>query len=97
MHGSFSRIPKEMKNSIAFQDTLGHIRPQSLPEVQAIAATGIAERLLGTRRAKLFVMTVDPDLGPIGKDTFAVIYISSPLYRNHECSIRSMLETHDSM
>ncbi|XP_076164710.1 N-acetyl-alpha-glucosaminidase isoform X2 [Ptiloglossa arizonensis] len=53
-------------------DTLGHIRPQSLPEVQAIAATGIAERLLGTRRAKLFVMTVDPDLGPIGKDTFAI-------------------------
>ncbi|XP_043250287.1 alpha-N-acetylglucosaminidase isoform X1 [Colletes gigas] len=56
----------------AFQSTLGHIRPQTSPEVQIKAAEGVAQRLLGTERANLFVMIVDPDLGPIGKDTFTI-------------------------
>ncbi|XP_076231245.1 N-acetyl-alpha-glucosaminidase [Calliopsis andreniformis] len=56
----------------AFQETLGHIRPQSPPEAQAKAANGVAERLLGAERAKLFTMMVDPNYGPIGKDTFSI-------------------------
>ena len=56
----------------AFQDTLGHIRSKSPPEVQAKSARGVAERLLGSERAKLFAMTVDPNCGPIGKDTFTI-------------------------
>nr|XP_034181027.1 alpha-N-acetylglucosaminidase [Osmia lignaria] len=56
----------------AFQATLGHVKPRILPEVQAEAAKGVAERLLGIERARLFAMTVDPNCGPIGKDTFVI-------------------------
>ncbi|KOX75831.1 Alpha-N-acetylglucosaminidase, partial [Melipona quadrifasciata] len=40
----------------AFQHTLGHIMPQTSPEVQAEAARGVAERLLGQRHAGKFMM-----------------------------------------
>ncbi|KOC65302.1 Alpha-N-acetylglucosaminidase, partial [Habropoda laboriosa] len=52
--------------------TLGHIRSQTPPEIQAAAAQGVAERLLGIERAKHFVLLVNPDYGPIGKDTFLI-------------------------
>ncbi|CAK9800885.1 NAGLU [Anthophora quadrimaculata] len=55
-----------------FQETLGHIRPKTSPEVQTKAAQGVAERLLGVEQAKKFVLTVYPDFGPIGKDTFLI-------------------------
>lgn len=60
----------------AFQNTLGHIKPQTSPEVQAEAARGVAERLLGHERAAKFLMVVNPDLGPTGLDTFLVNRIS---------------------
>ena len=47
--------------------------PQTSPEVQAEAARGVAERLLGQEHAGKFMMIVIPELGPIGKDTFLVI------------------------
>ncbi|XP_043516169.1 alpha-N-acetylglucosaminidase, partial [Frieseomelitta varia] len=56
----------------AFQHTLGHIMPQTSPEVQAEAARGVAERLLGQNHAGKFMMIVIPELGPIGKDTFLI-------------------------
>nr|XP_033332783.1 alpha-N-acetylglucosaminidase [Megalopta genalis] len=56
----------------SFQSTLGHLIPQSRPEVQAKAAGGVAERLLGADRARLFLLNVDPSIGPVGKDTFTI-------------------------
>ncbi|XP_033348225.1 alpha-N-acetylglucosaminidase [Bombus vosnesenskii] len=64
----FCRDPKPD----AFQNTLGHIKPQTSPEVQAEAARGVAERLLGHERAAKFLMVVNPDLGPTGLDTFLI-------------------------
>lgn len=55
-----------------FQNTLGHIKPRVSPEVQAKAAENVAERLLGKEKSKLFIMKVDINLGPDGKDTFKV-------------------------
>ncbi|XP_054015935.1 alpha-N-acetylglucosaminidase [Hylaeus anthracinus] len=69
---SLTIVCSQQSKPDAFQATLGHIRPQASPEVQAKAAEGVVERLLGVERAKLFVMIVDPDLGPVGKDTFAI-------------------------
>ncbi|XP_032679060.1 alpha-N-acetylglucosaminidase [Odontomachus brunneus] len=55
-----------------FQNTLGHIKPHTLPEVQAEAAKDVARRLLGNETAKLFVMIVDNNLGPVDKQTFMI-------------------------
>lgn len=54
-----------------FHSTLGHLKPQASPEVQAEAAAGVIERLIPDK-ARLFQVTVDPKLGPVGKDTFKV-------------------------
>ncbi|OAD53228.1 Alpha-N-acetylglucosaminidase, partial [Eufriesea mexicana] len=54
------------------QNTLGHIKPQTSQEIQAEAARGVTERLLGTNRARQFMMMVNPDIGPIDKDTFLI-------------------------
>lgn len=58
-----------------FERTLGHIGPQAGAEVQAEAARGVAERLLGMNQARLFMMMVNPNFGLAGKDTFMVIYL----------------------
>lgn len=55
-----------------FQDTLGHIKTRTSPEIQAKAAKGVAERLLGNEISKMFIMMLETDLGPVGKDTFKV-------------------------
>lgn len=55
-----------------FQNTLGHLKPRASAEVQTKAAEKVAERLLGKEISKLFIMKVDVNLGPIGKDTFKV-------------------------
>jgi len=54
-----------------FHSTLGHLKPQTRPEVQAQAAAGVIKRLIPDK-ARLFEVTVDPKLGPVGKDTFKV-------------------------
>jgi len=58
-------------NFTGFHSTLGHLKPQTSPEVQAKAAVGVIERLIPDK-ARLFQVTVDPELGPAGKDTFKV-------------------------
>lgn len=68
--------------SIAFQDTLGHIRPRATPEVQEKAAEDVAKRLLGEKISKLFVMMVDTSLARGGKDSFKVEQIHSPIPHN---------------
>jgi hypothetical protein len=55
-----------------FQNTLGYIKPRASPEVQAKAAENVTERLLGKEISKLFIIKVDVNLGPEGKDTFKV-------------------------
>lgn len=55
-----------------FQITLGHIKSRTSPEIQVKAAEDVAERLLGKEISKMFIMMLDTDLGPIGKDTFKV-------------------------
>ncbi|XP_025075204.1 alpha-N-acetylglucosaminidase isoform X2 [Pogonomyrmex barbatus] len=55
-----------------FQNTLGHIKPHTSPEIQAKAAKDVAERLLGKEISQLFIMLLDTNLGPIGKDTFEI-------------------------
>jgi len=55
-----------------FQDTLGYVKSRTSPEIQEKAAKDIAERLLGKEISKLFIMMLDTDLGPVGKDTFTV-------------------------
>ncbi|EFN75548.1 Alpha-N-acetylglucosaminidase [Harpegnathos saltator] len=57
---------------LAFQSTLGHIKAHISPEVQTEAAKDVVRRLLGNKTAELFVVAVDNDLGPAGKDTFKV-------------------------
>lgn len=57
---------------LAFQNTLGHIKARSQPEVQEKAAKDVARRLLGNKTAELFVMIVDNYLGPVDKETFKV-------------------------
>jgi hypothetical protein len=54
-----------------FQSTLGHLKAQTGPQIQAQAAIGVIERLL-EHKARLFQVTVDPEFGPVGKDTFKV-------------------------
>lgn len=78
-----------MEIRTGFQNTLGHIRPQISQEVQAEAARGVAERLLGTRRAGQFMMVVEPGIGPVDKDTFLVISISR--YNNVQMEIQSLI------
>lgn len=56
---------------IGFQDTLGHLRPSASPQVQAEAATEVVQRLIGDDY-KLFPISIDQGLGPVGKDTFMV-------------------------
>ncbi|XP_070164978.1 alpha-N-acetylglucosaminidase isoform X3 [Polyergus mexicanus] len=56
----------------AFQSTLGHIKSDTTPEIQTKAAKDVAERLLGKEISKLFIMMLDNNLGPIGKDTFTI-------------------------
>jgi len=60
-----------------FQDTLGYVKSRTSPEIQAKAAKDVAERLLGKEISKLFIMMLDTDLGPVGKDTFTVRYLLS--------------------
>jgi alpha-N-acetylglucosaminidase len=48
------------------------LKAQTSPEVQAEAAAGVIERLIPDK-ASLFQVTVDPKLGPVGKDTFKVL------------------------
>lgn len=55
-----------------FQNTLGHIKSRTSPEIQTKAAKDVAERLLGKETSKLFIMILDTDLGPIDKDTFEI-------------------------
>ncbi|XP_076761430.1 N-acetyl-alpha-glucosaminidase [Xylocopa sonorina] len=71
---AFGLVTVLCRDSIAdvFQSTLGHIRPQTSDEAQAEAARGVAQRLLGPQRAKLFRMNVDSNLGPPGKDSFVI-------------------------
>lgn len=56
----------------AFQRTLGHLKPQSSPDLQAEAARKLIERIIGENSTH-FSVYVDPNLGPIGKDTFEVM------------------------
>ncbi|XP_074025966.1 N-acetyl-alpha-glucosaminidase isoform X1 [Leptinotarsa decemlineata] len=58
-------------DSDAFHDTLGHIKPQTSPEVQAKSAYEVIRRTIPGRADEFFI-EVDPKLGPIGKDTFEV-------------------------
>lgn len=58
-------------NLAGFHSTLGRLKPQTSPEVQAQAAAGVIERLI-PEKAGFFQVTVDPTLGPVGKDTFKV-------------------------
>ncbi|KAL6432098.1 hypothetical protein ACFW04_006666 [Cataglyphis niger] len=60
------------KSDVAFQCTLGHIKSHTSPEVQTKAAKDVAERLLGKEISKLFIMMLDTNLGPVGKDTFKI-------------------------
>jgi hypothetical protein len=57
--------------STGFHSTLGHLKAGASLQVQAQAATGVIERLVPDK-AGLFQVTVDPKLGPVGKDTFKV-------------------------
>lgn len=54
-----------------FHETLGHLKARSSPEVQAQAVRSLIERLVGDD-ARFFVIDVDPNFGPEGKDTFRV-------------------------
>ncbi|XP_020709840.2 alpha-N-acetylglucosaminidase [Athalia rosae] len=54
-----------------FQHTLGHLKPRAAPEVQAEAARDVIWRILG-EDYKRFPVSVDPSIGPIGKDAFQV-------------------------
>ncbi|CAG5103669.1 Similar to NAGLU: Alpha-N-acetylglucosaminidase (Homo sapiens) [Cotesia congregata] len=54
-----------------FESTLGHLKPRSLPAVQAEAALMLIERTIG-EKVSHFSVSVDPNLGPIGKDTFEI-------------------------
>lgn len=62
-----------------FQDTLGNIKSRTSPEIQVKAAKDVAERLLGKEISKMFIMMLETDLGPDGKDTFKVQYLSSTM------------------
>ena len=59
-------------NLTGFHSTLGHLKTQRSPQVQAQAAAGVIERLIPDE-ARLFEVIVDPKLGPVGKDTFKVL------------------------
>lgn len=58
-------------NLTGFHSTLGHLKTQTSLQDQAQAAAGVIERLIPDK-ARLFQVTVDPKLGPVGKDTFKV-------------------------
>lgn len=60
-----------------FQDTLGHIKSRTSLEIQVKAAKDVAERLLGKEISKMFIMMLETDLEPDGKDTFKVQYLFS--------------------
>ena len=62
-----------VNNNIGFESVLGHLKPQSSPEVQEEAAAGVVKRLIPDK-ANLFNVRVDPNIGPAGKDTFKVCY-----------------------
>jgi hypothetical protein len=59
-------------NLTGFDSTLGYLKAQTSPQVQARAAAGVIERLIPDK-SRLFQVTVDPKLGPVGKDTFKVL------------------------
>lgn len=61
----------DAKTCTGFHSTLGHLKAQASPQIQAQAATGVIKRLIPDK-AELFQVTVDPRLGPVGKDTFKV-------------------------
>lgn len=54
-----------------FESTLGHLKPRNSPAIQAEAALKLIERTIG-KNVSHFSVSVDPNLGPIGKDTFEV-------------------------
>ncbi|PSN53363.1 Alpha-N-acetylglucosaminidase [Blattella germanica] len=54
-----------------FQSTLGHLRARTSSEIQEKAAKGVIERLIPDK-ADLFHITINPDIGPAGKDTFKI-------------------------
>jgi len=62
---------------------LGHVKSRTSPEIQAKAAKDVAERLLGKEISKLFIMMLDTDLGPVGKNTFTVRYLLSNTTSTH--------------
>lgn len=66
---------KKIEICTVFQNTLSHIKPRISSEEQANVAAGVVERLLGTERAKNFVMMVNPNFTSPGKDSFLVIRI----------------------
>ncbi|XP_069672357.1 alpha-N-acetylglucosaminidase isoform X2 [Periplaneta americana] len=55
-----------------FYVTLGHLKVQTSDRVQTEAANGVVRRLISDK-ASLFQLTVDPNLGPVGKDTFKIV------------------------
>ncbi|XP_064109199.1 alpha-N-acetylglucosaminidase-like isoform X2 [Macrobrachium nipponense] len=55
-----------------WEEHLKEIRPQASPDVQAAAAEGLVKRLLPDR-ASDFSFSVDPSIGPEGRDTFQVV------------------------
>ncbi|XP_021938138.1 alpha-N-acetylglucosaminidase isoform X2 [Zootermopsis nevadensis] len=68
LHGT---TPQKTRH-YGFHSTLGHLKAQASPQIQAQAATGVIKRLIPDK-AELFQVTVDPRLGPVGKDTFKVL------------------------
>ncbi|XP_011306418.1 alpha-N-acetylglucosaminidase [Fopius arisanus] len=55
-----------------FQKTLGHLKPQTPPEVQAKAAEDLISRIIGNN-SKLFTVSINPEIGPEGRDTFKIV------------------------
>ncbi|XP_057318664.1 alpha-N-acetylglucosaminidase [Microplitis mediator] len=76
----YSKTTGHYNNPDHFQSTLGHLKPQSSPDLQAEAARKLIERIIGENSTH-FSVYVDPNLGPIGKDTFEIKSISPELIK----------------
>ncbi|XP_068202861.1 alpha-N-acetylglucosaminidase-like [Palaemon carinicauda] len=55
-----------------WEEHLQRIKPQTSPDIQAAAVEGLVKRLLPDRAGE-FSFSVDPSIGPEGKDTFQVM------------------------
>ncbi|XP_066954766.1 alpha-N-acetylglucosaminidase-like isoform X3 [Macrobrachium rosenbergii] len=55
-----------------WEEHLKEIRPQASPDVQTAAVEGLVKRLLPDRASE-FSFSVDPSIGPEGRDTFQVV------------------------